>query len=376
VIEQSLVIEDREGGTMQTVGNKSLNPYFYLDASTLKSARLIQVELGREMNNINITLAERASYKVAGTIVAGGKPFAGAYLRLSPRDEGFGGPTLDRPYGIPARADKDGQWVFPEVPDGTYEVELDSTSDQFYERSQDEGNKPRQKFIGEPLLVTVAAADVSDLVMSLSLGGRISGSITVEGDKPLPRSIDVFSEVLRSDRSQYMTSSHVDAQSKGAFSIAAVAAGENILKVRVWGEEYFIKSMSWNSRDLLRQPLRMPDGGELKDIRIILSADVGRLAGRMISGEERKPLSSAPFMLVPADEMRWARMDSFLFFNTDKQGAFKVSGPPGEYILLTLPPRENQIAPIDYVRAHAATGTRVTLKTGEPGNVEVIAPMP
>lgn len=376
VTEQSLVIEEREGGTMQTVGNKSINPYFYADASTLKSARVIQVEAGREVNNINITLAERATYKVAGTIVADGKPLSGAYLRLSPRDDGLGGPTLDRPYGIPARADKEGQWVFPDVPDGTYEVELDPTSDQFYERSQDGGNRPRQKFIRQPLPVTVAGGDVSDLVISLSSGGRISGSITVEGDKPLPRSIDVFSEILRSDRSSYMTSSRVDAQSKGAFLIEAVAAGENILKVRVWDGEYFVKSISWNSRDLLRQPLRMPEGGELRDIRIILSADVGRLTGHIISAEDRKPLSGTAFTLIPADEMRWARVDSFLSLYTDKQGAFKVTGPPGEYIFLTQPPRESQIAPLDYVRAHAATGTRVTLKPGEPDNVEVVAPTP
>lgn len=376
VIEQSLLIEEREGGMMQTVGNKSLNPYFYADASNLKSATVIQVETGREVNNINITLAERATYKVAGTILAGGKPLAGAYLRLGPRDEGLGGPTLMRPYGIPARADKDGQWAFPEVPDGMYEVELDSTSDQFNERSPDDGNKTRQKFIRQPLQVTVAGADVSDLVLSLSLGGRISGSIIVEGDKPLPRSLDVFSELLRSDRSQYTASGRVDAQSKGAFLIEGVAAGDNILKVRVWDGEYYVKSITLNSRDLLRQPLRVTEGSELKDIRIILSADVGRLVGQMISGEDRKPLSGTLFLLVPAEELRWTRMDSFLFLHTDKQGAFKVTGPPGEYILLMQPPRENQIAPLDYVRSHAATGTRVTLKPGEPGNVEVVAPMP
>lgn len=377
VIEQSLVIEEREGGTMQTVGNKSLNPYFYADASTLKSARVIPVEAGREVNNINITLAERATYKVAGTIVAGGKPLSGAYLRLGPSDEGLGGPTSMRPYGIPARADKEGQWVFPDVPDGTYEVELDSTSDQFNERSQDGGNERRQKFISQPLRVTVAGADVTDLVMSLSLSGRISGSIIVEGEKPLPRSLDVVAELFRSDRSEYMASGRVDAQAKGAFLIEGVAAGENILKVNVWNAEYFAKSITWNSRDLLRQPLKVPEGGELKDIRIILSSDMGRLTGHMISEENRKPLSSMPFMLIPADETRWTRMDSFLFLYTDKQGAFKATGPPGEYILLLMQPlRENQLAPLDYVRAHAATGTRVTLKPGEPGDVEVVASTP
>ena len=375
VIEQSLIIEERESGSMQTVGNKSLNPYFYADASNFKGARIIQVEAGREVSNVNITLAERATYKVAGTIVAGGKPLAGAYLRLGPRDEGLSGPTLVRPYGIPARADKDGQWVFPEVPDGTYEIELDSTADQFNERSQD-GNESRSKFIRQPLRVSVAGGDVSDLIISLSLGGRISGSIIVEGDKPLPRSLDVFSTLLRSDRSEYTASGRVDAQSKGAFLIQGVAAGENTLKVNVWNGGYYAKSITWNSRDLLRQPLKIPEGGELKDVRIILSAEVGRLAGHLISGEDKKPLSGTPLMLVPADEMRWARIDSFLFAFADKQGAFKVTGPPGEYILLVQPPRENQISPFEYVRTHAPTGTRVTLKTGEPGDVEVVAPMP
>jgi hypothetical protein len=186
----------------------------------------------------------------------------------------------------------------------------------------------------------------------------------------------VFSESLQSDRSQYTASGQVDAQSKGAFLIEGVAAGENVLAAKVWDGEYFVKSISWNSRDLLRQPLRMPEGGELKDIRIILSPDVGRLTGHMISGEERKPLVGTAFMLIPADEMRRARMDSFLFLHTDKQGAFRVSGSPGEYILLRQPLRENQIAPLDYVRAHAATGTRVTLKPGEPDNIEVVAPTP
>ena len=375
VIEQSLIIEERESGSMQTVGNKSLNPYYYADASNLNSAKVIQVEAGREVNNVNITLAERATYKVAGMIVAGGKPLSGAYLRLEPRDEGLGGPTLDRPYGIPARADKDGQWVFPDVPDGTYEIQLDPTADQFNERSQDGGNERRSKFIRQPLRVSVAGGDVSDLILSLSLGGRISGNITVEGDKPLPGSLDVFSTLLRSDRSEYTASGRVDAQSKGAFLIQGVAAGENTLKVNVWNGGYYAKSITWNSRDLQRQPLKISEGGELKDVRIILSAEVGQLAGHLIS-EDKKPLSGTPLMLVPADETRWTRIDSFLFAYTDKQGAFKVTGPPGEYILLVQPPSENQISPLEYVRTHAPTGTRVTLKTGEPGNVEVVVPMP
>src|SRR4030095_11138569 len=99
-----------EGGTMETVENKSINPYFYLDASSIKNARIIQVDSGRETNNIDITLAERATYKVSGTITVRGKPLARVALRLNARDEGMSGPTLMRANGISTIADKDGHW--------------------------------------------------------------------------------------------------------------------------------------------------------------------------------------------------------------------------------------------------------------------------
>ena len=373
VIEQSEVIEEREGGTMRTVGNKSINPYFYADASSLQNARVIHVEAGREVNDIDITLAERATYKVAGKLVAGGKPLAGAYLRLAPRDAGLSGPTLMIPYGLAARADKDGQWVFPDVPDGMYKVELDSTSEQFREPSLD-ANKIRHKFISRPLEFAVAGADVSDLVMSLSEGGRISGSIAVEGGKPMPPELDVSTELLRSDGSQYAAGGHVGPQSKGTFLVEGVAAGENIIKVRVWDGSYFIKSMTWNNRDLLRQPLKVSEGGEVKDVRIILSPDVGMLTGQIVSGQARTPLSLTAFMFIPADELRWFRLDSSNFLYSNKQGAFKVSGAPGEYLLM-LAPRERVTSLSDYLRAHAATATRVTLKPGEASGVQIVAPV-
>lgn len=184
VVEQSLVIEQRDGGTMQTTGNKSLNPYYYGGASHYANATLIQVDSGREVTNINVTLAERATFRIAGTVVAGGMPLAGTYLRLQPHEDGLSGPRLMIPYGAPAQADKDGKWLFTDVPDGIYDVELDHTASHF---AVDGESKSKPGLVGRRQLVTVSGADVSDLVISLSEGGQVSGSIVVEGDKPLPR---------------------------------------------------------------------------------------------------------------------------------------------------------------------------------------------
>jgi hypothetical protein len=68
-------------------------------------------------------------------------------------------------------------------------------------------------------------------------------------------------------------------------------------------------------------------------------------------------------------------MDAFVLSYTDKQGAFKLSGAPGEYILLTQPPGEKQLKLFDYVRVHAAAAPRVALKAGETGSVEIVMPL-
>ena len=188
VIEQSLIIEERNGGTTQTTGNKSLNPYYYGGASHYTGATPIQVDAGREVNNINITLVERATYKIAGSIVAAGGPLAGAYLNLLLHDEGLGGPRSMTSWELSSQADKDGQWSFKDVPDGSYDIEVDPRAELIAERHpEDESHKTRRRFVGQRQHVVVAGADVSNVMLSLSEGGRVSGSIAVEGDKPMPR---------------------------------------------------------------------------------------------------------------------------------------------------------------------------------------------
>ena len=370
VIEQSLVIEERDGGTMQTTGNKSLNPYYYGGASNYSTAALIQVDAGREVNNINVTLAERATYKVTGTIVARGVPMAGAYLRLQPYDDGLSGPILMIPYGLPAQANKDGQWSFGDVPDGSYSVELDQRGSR---SAPDAESKKKPGLVGQRQLVTVTGADVSGVLISLTAGGRVSGSIVVEGDKPLPRRGRISLQAVTPRMSQDYGGVSQDLWAKGQFLIDGVSAGEHFLTVATWDKAYFVKSITWTDRDLLRQPLKVTEGSEVKNVRIVLSHDVGTITAHLVSAEDKKPLGGQWFILVPTDELRWARADSFIFGYTDKLGAFKATGAPGEYILVMQNRNVQPDTTIDYIRQRAA-GPRVTLKPGEQSDIEIAVP--
>lgn len=368
VIEQSLVIEERDGGTMQTTGNKSLTPYYYGGGSSYSTATLIQVGPGREVNNINVTLAERATYKVTGTIAVTGIPMAGVHLRLQPYDEGLSGPTLMIPYGLSTQANKDGQWTFSDVPDGIYNVELDQMGSRAPQGGESE-RKPR--LVGQRQLVTVTGADVSGIAISLTEGARVSGSIIVEGDQPMPRGGRVSLQAVTQRISQDYGGISLEPWAKGQFLIDGVSAGEHHLTVQIWDKNYFVKSITWTDRDLLRQPLKVTEGGEVKNVRIVLSRDVGIVSGRLVSAEDKSPLGAALFTLVPSDDLRWARTDSFIFGYTDKQGSFKVTGAPGEYILIMQRRNVDPVTTMDYIREHAA-GPRITIKPGEQSVLEIV----
>ncbi len=370
VIEQSLVIEERDGGTMQTTGNKSLNPYYYGGSSNYSTAALIQVDAGREVNNINVTLAERATYKVMGTILSRGVPMAGAYLRLQPYDDGLSGPTLMIPYGLPAQANKDGQWSFSDVPDGSYSVELDQRGPRL---APDDESKKKPGLVGQRQLVTVTGADVSGVLIALTEGGRVSGSIVVEGDKPLPRGGRVSLQAVTRRMSQDYGGVSQDLWAKGQFLIDGVSGGEHFLIVATRDKTYFVKSITWTDRDLLRQPLKVSEGSEVKNVQIVLSRDVGTITAHLVSAEDKKRLGGQWFILVPSDELKWARTDSFIFGYTDKQGAFTATGAPGEYILVMQRRNVQPDTTIDYIRERAA-GPRVTLKPGEQPGIEIAVP--
>ena len=366
VIEQSMVIEERDGGMMQTVGNMSVTPYYYADASTFKNAKVILVEAGRETSNINFTLAERATYEVSGTLTSNEKPVSGAYLRLQTAEDRISGPTLDRPYGLSTRSDKDGHWSFTSVPDGQYEVVPDPTG--FFGR-----NSSPKRYIDEPKPVTVTGADVPDVAIALTEAGKISGTIVVEGDKPLPDQIGLTSELVGADGQRgYGSSSSADLSVKGTWVLDGVHPGETRLMIGA-GKNHYVKSITWGSRDLLRQTVKVEAGREIQGVRVVLSTEVGSLTGRIVSAEGKRPLARMAFMLAPTDTSRWNFRDGFISGYSDDSGKFNVQGAPGEYSIFVLAD-VRALRSVDDLKKMVPEAQHVTLKTTPQNEVEISAP--
>jgi hypothetical protein len=308
----------------------------------------------REVGDINITLALRSLHSVAGTVRAegDGHPVAGATVRLNKKDAvqtGIEAAMSD----YSSTTDTQGRWFLSNLPDGAYIIDVHPTGilgaklERFVDKRQD---------------LTVAGADVENLAIEVSLGGRVLGHVTVEpGNAPAP------------DISINVGSAFAQVEANGAFTVTGVPEGEFPFSVAIRPQNvFYAKSIQVNGVDLLREKLKATMGTEIKDVRVVI-APASILTGRVLSASGGTPLSRVMVMLIPADP---STAPAFQRPNggTNEQGAFIVSGAPGEYFLVLWRLGEQPLPPhdADSIKKLSPNAMRVTLGPGERKSMDLV----
>ena len=308
----------------------------------------------REVGDINISLAERSLHSVAGTVRAegDGHPVAGATVRLNKKDAvqtGIEAAMSD----YSSTTDTQGRWFLSNLPDGAYIIDLHPTGIL--------GSK-LERFVDKRQDLTVAGADVENLAIEVSLGGRVSGRVTVEpGNAPAP------------DISINVGSAFAQVEANGAFTVTAVPEGEFPFSVAIRPQNvFYAKSIQVNGVDLLREKLKATMGTEIKDVRVVI-APASILTGRVLSASGGTPLSRVMVMLIPADP---STAPAFQRPNggTNEQGAFIVSGAPGEYFVVLWRLGEQPLPPhdADSIKKLSPNARRVTLGPGERKSMDLV----
>lgn len=313
-----------------------------------------------DVGDINITLIPLNLHNVTGTVQAegDGHPIAGAVVRLNKKDADQT-PASGDSSGIEAAmsnyfstTDAQGRWSASNLPDGVYTISVKPTAlvsakhERFVEKRQD---------------LTIAGSDVENLAIEVSLGGRVSGHVTIE-QGTARRSADISIGV---------GSAIAKVEASGAFTVTGAAEGEFPLSVMIRPPNvFYAKSIEVNGRDLLREKLQTKSGTEIKDVRVVI-APASVLTGRVLSASGRTPMSQIQVLLIPVDPSTspaFARPNG----STNGQGSFTVSGAPGEYFVVIwgrgepLPPRDP-----DALKTLPNT-IRVTLGPAERKSIELI----
>jgi hypothetical protein len=391
---------ERQYGPMGGMGaGDALAATYYPAATEARDASPIEVTLGVEKANVDITLPDRRANIVEGVIVrkAGGVPIENATVRISRAGDEVN-PFTEGENGQSVKSNEQGRWSFPEVPAGAYTLAIEPPNS--YETSggnmnmsnmngsmggnMNGGNmnanlsigaaapaRPRTpKLSAKQQELKVADADIS-LQIELSEGGRVSGKTIVEGKKPADEDGSVAVVLRNADGSEAQTDY---GEMNNTFEFDGVAAGEYFIDARGYevgssDPDFYVKSVSANNVDALREPVRVAEGKELRDVRVVLATDVARLAGRVRSSADDKPLAGRAILILPADAKLRRNRSFHGFAQTDMDGRFTFDGAPGEYLVVVTKDAGDEPALTDAAIA-AANPTRVSLRANERREID------
>lgn len=382
----------------------SLITTFYPNVTSAAAATPIRIGSGSEAAEINITLLEPNTYSVSGTVTVrrGGRPAAGATINIRNRNESGATSLLSMMGGMSGghrtQTDEQGRWSFPEVPDGTYIVTVEPPPPQTIPantavvtnenganvavtRRSRPAVAPQRRLTRREQEVRVAGGDVTGLTIDLSEGGRIAGTVTLEGGGTVQQygamvMLDRASEERSAERPFEREPSFID--QNGNFVIDGITNGAVYLDVisPVANREesgFYVKSVTApNGADLLREPINVTSETDITGIRVVLARGMATLTGRVTAEEGGAIVRGASVTLIPADARRWARRSGRAVTFADAEGNFTTTVAPGEYLIFV----ERQGSAIGFdenrIRAQAGRATRVTLAPNERRNVDVV----
>jgi hypothetical protein len=412
-------------GAMDALVNQQLLVTFYPSATSAREATTVKLGAGDERTDVDITIPERELRTVSGYVRGRSDKHAvaGASVTLIRKDDEMGQGLLNN-YTLREYAknvtitDEEGRWQFKEIPDGHYAVsvrpreESESPDGPMMEEADDSApamnsnvtvsnanvtitnanvsiavnanagvyTPPRRKRAYAPARhdVEVSGGDVSEVVVELGDGGRISGQVTIEGGGPqryvMVSALRVPDETVEQDGE----TTHGASVSGGAFDIEGLPPGKFFLRSNAYGPgegdgQLYVKSITWNGRDLLREPLEIGDGTLVEGVQVVLSRNPATLNVRLARAVGKTPPREVTVFLIPADASEWSAYTQRLDCSPGDSGC-SITAPPGDYAVVALPRLR---APADTeaeLRRRAATAPRVTLRAGETKDFEVAAP--
>jgi len=371
---------------------------YYPSATSPRSATPIHVSADQELSDINITLVKRSTYTVSGAVLASRSERALSGLRVRLRNN----EDADLPFSTGAddritQTDAEGRFSFDQVMDGDYVISVGGENSvrtarpmimagaggaegrEIPPRLRDlaqlpvpgvVGNSSAQMLVEKQQAVTVAGSDVKGLAIRLSEGGRVSGTVTIEGEGQIPPRLIITSQMRPGER---RPSAFVRPDQQGNFTISGVPEGPLSLNVIISPpQRLYVKSITANGVDIQREPLMIADGTEVSGVQIVLSSNVATLTGRVLS-EDGTPRQGATVFLVPASGSLGPMGRGRLIGVTGSDGRFIIAAGPGEYMAVVWagrPPSDEEA-----LRALAERAPRLSLQAGERKDLDLVAPV-
>jgi hypothetical protein len=342
-------------------------------ATSANDAVTIRVNPGQETSAVNITLVSRNAYQVAGTVLRqrDGSPIAGATVLLRNKNAEVSGPLMPGMAQRTTHSDAQGNWSFSSVTEGDYVVTAlapisrprqPDTGEHDRERAFRES---RQRFLVKQQDILVSGSDLQGLALAISGPGSIRGTVEMDDGTALPSDLVIFLELV-TESNRPGPPLPVKPGADGSFKFSDIQSGEVFLSAAFpSGSKYIVESVTAGESNLKRTPLQVVEGAEAGPVRIKISAGLAVVGGRVLS-KTGEGLGDWVVLIVPADASEQRFRTSMLSVRTSADGSFRVSGAPGEYLIVARNRSElpGLLTP-KFFRNGMPDAERITLKSGE-----------
>jgi len=394
---------DDEFMAMTGFNPSSMVSTFYPNTTDVKKAEVVKIELGQEQMEVNITISERALRDLRGVVVnrATREPIKNARVSIKSDDNVnsmFGGMNGGGEFGAKNETDEQGRWSYRELPAGKYTLTVEPPYDY---KSEGDGKTAQKaklpKLARAQKEIVIEDKDITDLTVELGYGASISGTISFDNQEAFAQAIFVSASDVdgKFSESDYVGSPYYDEGNKPVpkksqeFKIQGIAAGKVFITATGGGrnaseneadeQQFYVKSILLNGKDVSRAPLETKDGEEINGVQIVLSRGVGKIKGSVVKAD-KTPKASAKILFVPTDKSQWQNSGASLFALANSSGEFETSGAPGEYFVVFYTEEsfnreeDKNKGRREWLEKETANAAKVTIKAKETEKITLTMP--
>jgi protocatechuate 3,4-dioxygenase beta subunit len=363
-----------DGDDAQVMG---YTPTYYPSVTTVTDAKRVTVDVGKELNNVDVALIPGRASTLSGTAFdSQGRPLAGRNVVVR---QGYRGPVGGM-FMIAGQATvaSDGTFKVPNIPPGEYQLQVNTATDV--------NGTP----VAEAAMLPVVAAgtDVTNLALTTSAGWSFSGSIVSDtGDAPsVSRDrIRVNGRVLNPDTDAGPGSGPPPPPMPGApggpggvFGAPdsgrvrddwtfAVSGLFGPVQVRVTVPDgWAVKSIVQDGRLITDAPVEMHSGEQLTGVQVVLTDKVSTVIGQL-NDDQGAPMTDGTVIVFADSADKWWEDSRYVrAVRPDQQGHYEIKGlPAGEYLALAVDVvEEGMWNDPEYLESIRRYGQKVTISEG------------
>jgi protocatechuate 3,4-dioxygenase beta subunit len=328
-------------------------PTYYPGVPSVAEAKPVNVGLSQEVLDISFNMQLVRVSRISGIVSnPDGTPVTSGNVNLMSDAGGGRGNQIGMNFG--GRIQWDGVFTIGNVAPGRYIL-----------RARGDDSEVPQ-FAAQPISVT--GDDLSDVIVTLSAGATISGTVSfLPGGSPAPDYTQFRITAPSTDQSEFGPQSNARVDKDGHFSISGVSAGAHLIRPSNGSRTWILKSVTVGDRDVTDAPFPVRSGENIANVTVVFTDKQSEINGTLTT-ENGTPVPEYTVLAFPADPALWRPQSRQISTaRPDQTGKYRIRGlPPGDYYLATVDPsQQGEWFEPAYLDEHRSGAVRLSLGEGD-----------